>query len=168
MSIQSKKGSISKLLGAAGIAGVSLLLSFPALALIPTSSSESNAKNQELAQSDQGDSSGDMNQSQPGGMNDLSPNDQLSPTEPAPNDPSNDQVPSMRDGTMSEPSGGMNRSGSEQMSPTEPAANDPSNDQVPSAATGNSSTSDQYYSNSDRLKPGSWLCLNNPNPQCQS
>lgn len=150
MSTQSNKNSISKLLSVAGLATASLLLSFPAFALIPTSSTESNGKNQELlAQAGM-----DMNQSpRPEG-------DQNVPTAPSPSDPSVDQVV---------PGSGITEENN-QMQMNEPMQmNEQRQMNAPSSATEmNDNMNTQYSRDSDRLKPGTWMCLNNPNPQCES
>lgn len=144
MSTQSNKNSISKLFSVAGLATASLLLSFPAFALIPTSLAESNGKSQEfLAQAGM-----DTNESpRPEG-------DQNVPTAPSPSDPSVDQVV---------PGSGITEENN-QMQMNEPMQMD-----EPSSATEtNENMNTQYSRDSDRLKPGTWMCLNNPNPQCES
>ena len=172
MNIQSNKNPINKLISVAGVASASILLSFPAFALIPTSSTESNGKTQELLaqrSSDRGDSSGTL-QSQQGGMGNQSPRpegDQVVPTAPSPSDPSVDEV------TPGDPAGQMENN---QMQMNEPPSARESNDndgnrmnQPASASETNDNDGNrQYSSDSDRLRPGTWLCLNNPNPQCQS
>jgi len=134
MSTQSNKNSISKLLSIAGLATASLLLSFPAFALIPTSSTESQEL---LAQAGM-----DTNQSpRPEG-------DQNVPTAPSPSDPSVDEV------VPGDPITEENN----QMQMNEPS----------SATEMNDNMNTRYSRDSDRLKPGTWMCLNNPNPQCES
>jgi hypothetical protein len=174
MSTQSNKNPINKLISVAGFASASILLSFPAFALIPTSSTESNGKTQELLaqrSSDQGDSSGTL-QSQQGGMGNQSPRpegDQVVPTAPSPSDPSVDEV------TPADPAGQMEMENN-QMQMNEPPSARESNDndgnrmnQPASASeTNDNDGNSQYSSDTDRLRPGTWLCLNNPNPQCES
>ncbi|NEQ23544.1 MAG: hypothetical protein F6K28_31225 [Microcoleus sp. SIO2G3] len=144
MSTQSNKNSISKLLSVAGLATASLLLSFPAFALIPTSSAESNGKNQELlAQTGM-----DMNQSP------MPEGDQNVPTAPSPSDPSVDEVV---------PGSGITEENNQMQ------MNEPMQMNQPSSSTEmNDNMNTQYSRDSDRLKPGTWMCLNNPNPQCES
>ena len=150
MSTQSNKNSISKIISVAGLATASLLLSFPAFALIPTSSAESNGKNQEwLAQAGM-----DMNQSpRPEG-------DQNVPTAPSPSDPSVDQV--VPGDPITEENNQMQMNQPMQMN-QQRQMNQPS-----SATEMNDNMNTQYSRDSNRLKPGTWLCLNNPNPQCES
>ncbi|MBD1807755.1 hypothetical protein H6F98_20215 [Microcoleus sp. FACHB-SPT15] len=138
MSTQSNKNSISKLFSVAGLATASLLLSFPAFALIPTSSAESNGKNQEFLAQAGMDTNGSP---RPEG-------DQNVPTAPSPSDPSVDRV------VPGDPITEENN----QMQMNEPS----------SATETNDNMNTQYSRDSDRLKPGTWMCLNNPNPQCES
>jgi hypothetical protein len=146
MSTQSNKNSISKLLSVAGLATASLLLSFPAFALIPTSSTESQEL---LAQAGM-----DTNQSpRPEG-------DQNVPTAPSPSDPSVDEV--VPGDPITEENNQMQMNEPMQMN-QQRQMNEPS-----SATEMNDDMNTQYSRDSDRLKPGTWMCLNNPNPQCES
>ena len=146
MSTQSNKNSISKLLSVAGLATASLLLSFPAFALIPTSSTELQEL---LAQAGM-----DTNQSpRPEG-------DQNVPTAPSPSDPSVDEV--VPGDPITEENNQMQMNEPMQMN-QQRQMNEPS-----SATEMNDNMNTRYSRDSDRLKPGTWMCLNNPNPQCES
>ena len=162
MSTQSNKNSISKIISVAGLATASLLLSFPAFALIPTSSAESNGKNQEwLAQAGM-----DMNQSpRPEG-------DQNVPTAPSPSDPSVDQVvpgdPITEENNQMQMNEPMQMNQQRQMNEPMQMNQQRQMNQPSSATEMNDNMNTQYSRDSNRLKPGTWLCLNNPNPQCES
>lgn len=139
------KHSIKKLVTLVGIASASTLLSLPAFALInhpfnsQNNSAESHGEIPELlAQGGSGDQGDD-------GLN----NEQLPATggnlsEPVPTDSNNNQMP-----------------------PTVPTMENNGTNGVSSGGN-NNGTGNQYTENSDRLQPGNWFCINNPNPQCES
>ncbi len=128
-----------------GLASASVLLSFPAFALVnqphnhQANSTEFNQENRELlAQGGSGDA-GDE------GLN----NEELPSI-----DITNDEQPQLQPNTNQDPT-------------TVPTGeNNQTNS--PSTPSGETNGNEQHSTSSDRLRPGSWLCANNPNPACDS
>lgn len=143
MSQRSRKNSLKQITSIVGIASIGIFSSLPAFALINKTDNNSsavvNSANELLTQTEQG-----------------------TENTPAPRTNSDDR---------SMPSGGLNNNpGSRQMPASQSA---PSNTSAPSSApsltpekttTGNK----PGPAGDNSLRPGSWFCLNNPNPQCRT
>ncbi|MCA1992603.1 MAG: hypothetical protein LDL41_11315, partial [Coleofasciculus sp. S288] len=77
---------------------------------------------------------------------------------------SDQQMPSI---DITEDESSPTDSNTNQLSPTNPSLENPQMTN-PALRNDNIRMDDRYSTNSERLSPGSWLCLNNPNPQCDS
>lgn len=139
---------VKKLIYVAGVASASIGLSLPAFAInpsAPVNSANSSANIRELVAQGAG---GSGNQ----GPGSATPGRTSTDTPPS---SSGDNAPSS--GTPA-PNGGSGNSnmGGKTSSPSS----------SPSTPSGSSSATPSTTNRSD-LKPGTWLCVNNPNPQCK-
>lgn len=137
MNRQLKKNSSQRIASIIGIASISALFSFPGFALT-NSSDNSSSSNQLLAQD------------QPGSVN-----------SPIPRNSTDDR---------SMPSGGQapGNSPAPEAAPAPAPTNMDTPKTVPSLPPEKTSTGNKPGPAGDTsLQPGSWFCLNNPNPQCR-
>jgi hypothetical protein len=150
MSEQLKKNASKKLISMVGIASASVFLSFPAFALISSNASDSNQRlNTYTSPIDSTTVSSENLLAQSGTGNE--------PTPSAPSGGSDtNQTP-----TPSTPSGGSN---------TTPTPSTPSggSQTAPSTSQGRTTGGTGYSTDDGRLVKGGWICLNNPNPKCNS
>lgn len=140
--MQLRKNSLKKCASFLGVASIAVGLSFPAFALPNTTT---NNGNQLLAQ-------------------------EKPASDSAPRTGADDR--SMPSGGQSMPSGGAKPAGGRSAPVTAPEAapsKPSSSDTVPSLAPEKTTTGNKPGPAGDTsMQPGSWFCLNNPNPQCRS
>ena len=169
MSVQPNKSSIKRFVSLAGVVSASLFLNFPARAITSLEASGSNqmSNNYTYATDSTVSSKEVLAQGSTGGGQ-----------TPAGGSDTDMQPPSDGDNTenMQPPTGGGSGGGSTDMqSPAgggsdmqSPAGEGSTGDQPPAPDANNAGTKPAAPTSSGgTLKPGSWECINNPNPQCR-
>ena len=149
MSEQLKKNSSKKLISMLSIASASIFLSFPAFALINSNATGSNQRlNSHTSSIKSTTGSRENLLAQSGTGNGSS----TSPSTPG----GSNTTPS-----QTTPSGGSN---------TTPSQTTPSggSETAPSTSQGRTTGGTGYSTDEGRLVKGGWICLNNPNPKCNS